>query len=607
MNLIRPIFSLLPILVVLALIVAVVVLVRRRREEGEEQEPGLGTVRRLYYYGISFVALMLAANGVVLLVRYVIDTLSGPRVISADETQLALGLALTLVGTPIWLWFWNLAQRGVRQFPAETRSLTRKVFLYLVLGVSLGLTAGVLAAFLAWALGTDSFNGGLVAIPVVWGGLFAYHWRLESREGQPTELTRSVRRLYVYLASLLGLVMLGVGVGLVLEHLLRGAYDALFATPALIPRSVTLWDDTMRNAVAMAIVGGSIWWWHWLRVSRGDIESVLRQVYLYLFAILGGAIAVVASLSVLLFGLLRWLIGGPGVAAAADHFYFLPGVVVSLAAGCGLWGYHWAAVRHEARTATGRFLAARRVYRYLVAALGLGTLAAGLVFLFSLFVGLVVPQAREELVSGDWWRTSLAVAVTVLMVGTPLWGFYWFGAQQQARSGAAEERAALSRRVFIYATFGVATLVTLGSLSYVLFVLFQQALEGSLSLEMFQEVKWGLGMLLTAGAVSVYYWLVLQEDRRALPSLAEVPTLPPVRKRVIALAPEEALPLVRRLESHLGYPVSLWRRLDPQAGVPDLTDEELEATRERIAQAPGDRVLLTIDASGVHLVPFDEG
>jgi hypothetical protein len=489
-------------LVVLILIIAGVIALVRRKGKGQE-EPGIGTVRRIYYYGLSFVALMLAANGIVLLVSNLVDLASGEKVISGGEFELALGLALTLVGTPVWLLFWNLARRSVREFPVETRSLARKGYIYLVLVVSLVMAVIGFTSFLTWLLELSSFEANPIASSIVWGALFLFHWRIESLEGQTSELVRSVRRLYVYLASLLGLAMLTIGVGIILHHLLREAYDALFVTTSDVWRDSALWNDIMRTGIAMAIVGGPVWWWHWLRVSRGDTESVLRQVYLHLFAILGGAITVVVALSVLVFRLLEWGIGGPELPGAATHFEFLSGTIAALVTGGGLWGYHWSIARSEARITVGRLLAAQRVYRHVMAALGLATLAVGLVFLFSLFLDLVVPQGRDEFIGTDWWRGSLALTITLLMVGTPLWGYYWLGAQREVLERASEERTALSRRVFIYATFGISILATLGSLSFVLYSLFQGMLEGSISLEIFRDVKWGIGVLLTAGTISV--------------------------------------------------------------------------------------------------------
>ena len=598
--------SLVQLLVIVGIIAAVVALVRRRGGPGERPEPGIGTLRRLYYYGLSFVALMFSASGAVMLVDYVTDSFSGRQILSRGETQLALALAITMVGTPIWIFHWWLAHKAVRRYPAETRAVGRKVYLTLVLGVSAALGAFGLVSLLRWLLGADSFNGLHLAFPLVWGGVWGFHWYVDSLEVPRTEAADSVRRVYVYGTSLYGLVMLLVGLGVILRHLVGQAYDALFDTQVLLPGEGTLWNDTTQTALAVFLVGGIFWWWHWHRVSRGDVDSVLRPGYLYFFAILGGAATVAATLGTIIFRALQWAFGEPDAAGAADQFRFLPSAVAALISGGALWGYHWAVVRQESPITVVGPHAYRRVYRYLLAALGLGTLATGLVTLFGVIIGVMAPQSGEELLRADWWRNPLALATTLLLVGAPLWSYYWFGLQRDAGAGLLE-RSALSRRVFIYLVLGAAVLASLGNLSAALFMFFRDLLEGQISAQLLQDIKWSIGALLTAGAVSVYYWLVLGEDRRALPAPQEPSTgKPPVRKTVIALAAEAARPLLKRIEAQLGVPVRLWQRLDPDAEVPTLSEEELRATQERVAQAPGDRVLLTIDASGVRVVPYRE-
>ena len=599
--------GLIPILVIVGIIWAIVVLLRRRKGGEEPLDPGIGTLRRVYYYGLSFVALMVAATGVILLVDFAADGLLGPQVLSGGETGLALGLALTLVGTPIWLLHWKLADRAIQQFPSETHALSRKVYVYLVLGTSAALVAFGLVGLIRWLLGADNFDGLHLGFLLVWGGIWAFHWRLEDMVGQPTETTRSVRSLYVYITSLYSLSMLVVGIGVILWQLLREAYEVLFVTEILFSTSATLWSDTLRTGLAIALVGGGFWWWHWHRVARGDQSSVLRQVYLYLFAILGGAAATVVSLSIILFGVLLWLIGVPDAAGAAAHFRFLPGTIATLVSGVGVWGYHWAVVQRESRLAPEGFVAAQRVYRYLVASVGLATLAVGLVFVFSVVVDLLVPEAGRKLAGDGGVGNDLALAVTLIVVGGPLWGFYWFGAQRAAEAGGPEERGVLSRRVFIYGIFGVAILFALGNLITLLFMFFSDLLEGQLSVRVLQDTRWSIGMLLMAGAISSYYWLVLQEDRRSMPPPEEAPTeTPAVGKSIISLASAAAQPQVRRLESRLGLSTRRWQRLDSEAGAPSLSEDELSAIAERIAQAPGDQVLLAMDSSGVRVVPYQE-
>ncbi|MBM3957562.1 MAG: hypothetical protein FJ313_05870, partial [Gemmatimonadetes bacterium] len=206
---------LLPLAVIAGVIAGIVVLVRRRGEPGDD--PGIGTVRRLYIYGLSLAGLVTGAIGAVLLLSALLNVLFGPALISRENTVLALGLALAIVGTPVWLLFWGMARRSVRQNAVEAGAIARKVYLYLVLGVS-AIVAGAFATlFLQWVFGLGDFKGTPAAVVLVWGGVWALHWWTERSEGQLTELTASVRRVYVYCLALFGLMELALGTAGVLQ------------------------------------------------------------------------------------------------------------------------------------------------------------------------------------------------------------------------------------------------------------------------------------------------------------------------------------------------------------------------------------------------------
>lgn len=600
--------GIIPIVVVVGIIAGVVLLVRRRGKT--DDDPGIGTLKRLYFYGLSFIALGVVTPGLILLIDFLLDSLFGPSNLSRGQNQLALGLALTIVGTPIWFWHWRLALNSVQRLPAEARAFSRQIYIYLVLGISAALFAFGLVALLRWVLGSGEFNGFNIAFPLVWAGIWGYHWHLQNLDVGRTEDGATVRRLYVYITSLYSLVMLLVGVGIVIWRPLKEAYATLFTTQLLLSGGGdfwgSLWTDTTRTGVAILAVGGLLWWWHWHRAAKDDTNSDLRQVYLYLFAILGGAATVVTTLSMLLFDVLQWFIGEPGASGASTHFRSLPGMIATLVPAAALWGYHWTLVRQESLLTTRGWQAARRVYRYLVAAVGLVTLSVGLVMVFLVAMGLLLPQAGTQLLDAGWWRNPLILGVTLLVVGIPIWGYYWFGVQREVANGPAVERSAQSRRVFIYGVFGIATLLVLGNLSALLFMFLRDLLEAELSLQLLQDARWSIGTLLMAGAVSVYHWLVLQEDRREMPAKEETPAQPaPTAKDLIAVAADSAQGLIRGLESQLGVPIRVWRRLDG-GDAPRLTSEELEAIREEIVNAPGNRLLLIVGASGVEVLPYRE-
>src|SRR3972149_10271335 len=85
-------------------IVAGVVAWRRREglEAEAEEDRGIGTVKRLYFYAATLAYMIVAGVGIVLVARHVLNEQFGPPVLSRGTGQLALGVALALVGTAIW-------------------------------------------------------------------------------------------------------------------------------------------------------------------------------------------------------------------------------------------------------------------------------------------------------------------------------------------------------------------------------------------------------------------------------------------------------------------------------------------------------------------------
>lgn len=596
--------GLVPLLVLAGIIAGVVWLLRRRA--GREEDPGIGPLKRFYYYGLSFVALMVAASGLGVLVDYVADEVAATSLISQGQERLALGIAMTLVGTPVWMLLWHLAQRSVANVPWESGALGRRVYVYLVLTVSAAVAASGLVTLLRWLFRVDEFSGTGIALPLVWGAVWAYHWQVARSSGDEEVGRDPVHGLYQYATAWYGLGMLTVGSGIVLWRMLLLAYDSWFGTDLLYSDNTGLWSGVTATAVAVALVGAAWWWWHWHWAARADAGSPIRQVYLNLFTILPGTVAVLVSLTILLFRVLQLALGGPDD-SVVEHFRIVPWALPVALAGIALWGYHWTVARQEAPSGGG-VPAGRRIYRYLVAAVGLAGLGVGLVLLIAAVIGGVAATLQDILLEQSSWDV-LALALALLVVGIPIWWYHWSGVQREVHTGAVEEVAAPARRFFVYLIFGAAALIALGNLSAILFMVLRDALEGSLSPQLVKDIKWSIAMVMVAGAGSGYHWLVLKEDQRMFPE--EEPERPQQAqavpgKTVIAVAAAAAQPLLSRLEERLGIPVRVWQRLDQEAGVPELSEEELEDARERISAAPGDRVLLTIDDSGVGIVPYRE-
>ncbi len=597
-------FIILPLLLIGGVIYALVVALRRGTDD-EDVAPGIGTLRRLFIYGLALVGLVIGAQGLAMLIGGALDALAGDTVIRESDTQLALGLALTIVGTPAWVIFWLAGERSLRRHPVEQRSLARRSYSALVRAVALLFVVFNAVPVVEWLLRVEAFEGGPWGFALVWGGVWAFHARAAALEPAPTTATRLLDRLYVYFAALVGLAMLGPGAGRMLQEALQAVYDALFLSPVL-GSAAGPWSEAARTAAAVVVVGGAVWWWHWLRAALRDQTSTLWRVYVFLFGVFAGLVISVTASAVLLHGVLQWLFGEPDSLLAVAHFDFLPATVAALVVGAGSWGYHRATLSERLATAADERSESERVYRYLVAAVGLATLASGLVTLFAVTIDAAAPDEVGTLRSAGWWRNALVLGVTLLVAGTPLWARYWFDAQRHVMAGAAGERSALSRRSFIFGVFGVAVLVAVVNLTIVLFQLFEAALEGGVSAQTVQDIRWSVALLLTAGAISVYYWLVLREDQRALAAEEPPPVAaPPPPKEVVLLVAGSGEALAQELERRLGARVRVWRRLDGPDGAA-LSDTQIDGLEGRIMAAPGDRVAVIVGANGdIEVVPYE--
>src|SRR3972149_1601784 len=146
-----------PLPLLAAIVAAIVVgIVAWRRREGlapEREEGGAGATKVLYFYFATFAYMMVASVGVVLIARYVLDEIFGPPRLDRDVTQLALGVVLALIWTPVWIWHRSRVQRLLLEDPAQRHSVLRKVSIYLTLGVTAALVAQASVEILRWSSG----------------------------------------------------------------------------------------------------------------------------------------------------------------------------------------------------------------------------------------------------------------------------------------------------------------------------------------------------------------------------------------------------------------------------------------------------------------------
>jgi hypothetical protein len=282
-------------------------------------------VRRLYRYIWLLYSLLMAVFGAQQILRFVFYIPSSV-IGNISRATFVNGLALLLVGTPIWVYTWRACQQALAD-PAERGSMLRLGVLYLLAlgGVITVLASGgnllflVLRRVLGEAMPGPEFlqriGGPLsLAIPlgVVWayyGGWLNRHIDAAAEDAQERE---ALKRPYAYILSLIGLVAAFIGATLLLRVIINQSVSQGVMSMEFLRQRISA-------AVATLIVGLPLWISAWLPIERQARDeglsgaharrSIVRKGYLYLVlfaSVIGGMIAAVA----LIFQLLRALLNG---------------------------------------------------------------------------------------------------------------------------------------------------------------------------------------------------------------------------------------------------------------------------------------------------------
>jgi hypothetical protein len=281
-------------------------------------------VGRLYRYIWMLYGLLMTVFGAQQILRFIFY-IPGDVLGELGREVAVNGLALLLVGTPVWIYAWRVIQDSLAD-PAEMGSTLRLGILYLLAlgGVITVITTAsmVVNIIITWLLGADwTFQyfiqqiGGPVSIGVPLGAVWAYYryWLNRHIEAVGDAVRQaSMKRLYNYILAFIGLVVAFVGVATLFNF-----------TIDMVTGSDILMSDSMRGSLATSIssllVGLPLWLVMWRpmqaeALAPGEMgdharRSVLRKTYLYL-ALFASVIGGMATAVGLVYQLIRVVLTG---------------------------------------------------------------------------------------------------------------------------------------------------------------------------------------------------------------------------------------------------------------------------------------------------------
>jgi len=562
--------SLVQLAVFIGIILFVVKLVTKK---GSSSAEGSGiSIRRFFQYSIMLVVLVIASFGVIGIIDAVA---SSGSTMARDTSAIARSISFLIVGIPVFAGLALYTRRLLKSMPTERRSIGWLGYLTFALIGSLIFVMSFSVAFLGELLTDGDFETMSFIAILVWGGVWLAHWLIAARTTDENQM-----QLHLLAGSTAGLVTLAIGAGVAIAAAFGELYDAAFSVTA-----VDSGVDAIARGAVLFVVGAIVWFFYWIVHTRGTARSMLWLAYVLLIGVLGGVITAVVGAGTLLFGVLDWLIGDVDSTTASVHFAFIPGATAALIVGASSWGYHRIVL--GGRTSEDR-TEVERVYDYLLSGAGLLVAAGGFATLIT--VGLDALGSQPIADSGG---SVSAVAITLLIVGIPLWWRHWSAIRRFRATQPQEEVSSITRRIYLFVLFGVTGLVAVISLLILVFIVVEDLLEGDLGAATINTIAVPLSLIVTAGAVAWYHFAVFREDRSIAPQ-AELPVL----REVVVIGNNEDIAVVKDgTTAHVHV-----FRVDGESAEAETLDEVLSA----LDTETHSRVAVVAEDGRYRLLPLDD-
>jgi len=513
-------------------------------------------VQQAYFFVVALIAIHMVVLGVANLLRvgaeialgaqsggftglpFVFAEFNRPRELYREQASLAI--ALLAVGGPAWFLHWRAAQRSVARDPAQRGSALRSLYLHLVVLITALLVFGYgqralrLAMHATFAGDLTFFRlesfwearaAGALSMALAAAVTLAYHLRVSMADRAATVVrghAAELRHLALYLLVVIGLFFAAFTTAGVIAGLWsRVIAPALGAPPTAQPFSGPTRDELLRfdlvQSVPSIITGAALWLGAWLPLQRGvrapgadgDVErrSVLRKLAVYLVVAVS-AVTMLGAATIGIAAIGRRVLGDP----VAGQFTSLQtelggpigfGIVFAL-----VWLFHRRVVEGEAtrEVELERQAAVRRIYYYLVAAIGLAMAAIGT-------AGVVGVTGSVVLGQNTHGNGETATYIALCIVGFPAWAFHWLAMQRRLDDA---ERGALQRRVYLYLAVlgGIITVLVAGSAA--LFRLLNALLAFSFTTTTWHDL-WHLVVDASAGLVAfLWHVRIVRSDRAAI-------------------------------------------------------------------------------------------
>ena len=561
-------------LIVTFLPIVIVVLVIRKFASKEHSGVSTGTeVRQLFQYLLLFGLVVVVLTGLSGLISRLF---SAGDVISQGSADLARNVTFLVIGGPIAFAIASWSRRNLRNSPQEIRSFGWGTYLTLISITSLIVTMFSLHDIFLWAVGEKEFDSSTLARLLVWAPAWYLHYWIdkESKYAQSSQA-------HHLLGSLISLGTSAVG----LARVISGGVELAIgqSEKSVIIQGV----NPIYSGLAILISGALFWAMYWFGISSKSRKDSLWVGYVLLGGVGLGLGSTIISLSTILYNALVWFFGDPQNTDARTHFESAPRASGFIIAGLLSWWYHGQVLEgQEQKTRTE----VRRVYEYLIAGAGLFSAVGGLT---TILVALIDAITQSTSITGDGSSNTLIMAITLLLVGAPLWGYFWWKIAQSISQSPQEEHASPTRRIYLYLLFGVVGITAVINLLIAVYFFTRDLFESALSRQTLGDMKVPLGILVSSGAVAIYHWALFRNEREKVDAVLKGP-------RYILFVGHQDSDFARKVAQKTGARVQMWESRDHA-----MPQWSMEDVLSAIAPYEDQEVMVIADEAKLKAIPIN--
>jgi hypothetical protein len=561
--------------VMLSLVISVVpivliVLAVRKFSGRSSHSQGASALRNFFQYALLLALMLVVTNGLSGLIGRFINP---SAMVIADDASLARNLSFVIVGLPLLVGIGLWTRKGFQADSHRAKEPMAALFVTLATLIALVIALSSSIELLRNIASNDAFDGQTFANAVVWLGTWIALWVIGARTIPAHNLQVSflLGSLVGYIASIVGLV--GV-ISATIKQLTGMNGDAL----------VTSSSHDIVNSLVVVLIGGLVWIQYWYRTARNSEHNNLWNAYVLIAGVGGGLVMAVVAASITLYQTAVWFIGEPHATLARDHFNGVPTSAGVVVIGLLAWWYHKSLLT-DANTRTE----VNRIYDYIISGIGLIASAVGLSMIL---IAILEATIQTSLIVGGSVINSFLSAATLIVVGGPVWVFYWRNIQSRVKQSPDVELTSITRRIYLFLLFGIGGVAAIISLIVGVFQLFNAFLTGEFGTSTLRDLRYVIGVLVSTAIISSYHWAIYRHERTVDVSFGSP------SKSVVLIGPADKQ-IAHDVREATAARVTTWTRADAE-GLTWSTPDVVNA----ILSSLDDQLVIVLDASGMKVIPL---